>query len=153
MEETPKRKVSTESIRYGRVHMTQFPENLCFVVEGQDHSNLMTVERETWFERFDLPTLHWLNELQSAGPETGLPEMRVCYDLRSGRFRDGEPEAPSHNRKVQLLYFLDMERMERVGRRCKEHVLLRREFLKSCGAGGELAETGGGFVCGLRRVF
>lgn len=36
--------------------MTQFPENLCFVVEGQDHSNLMTVERETWFERFDLPT-------------------------------------------------------------------------------------------------
>lgn len=94
-----------------------------------------------------------MNELQSAGPETGLPEMRVCYDLRSGRFRDGEPEAPSYNRKVQLLYFLDMERMERVGRRCKEHVLLRREFLKSCGAGGELAETGGGFVCGLRRVF
>ncbi|KAB8221135.1 hem-containing dehydratase protein [Aspergillus novoparasiticus] len=155
VKETPKRKESTGAIRHGRVHMTQFPENICFAVEGQDHSNLTTVERETWFEKFDLPTLHWMNELQSAGPETGLLETRVCYDPQSGRFRDGEPDVLSYNRKVQLFYFLGMKCMERVGRRrrrrrrrSKEHVLLRREFLKSYGAGGELAEAGGALFVG-----
>ncbi|OGM50701.1 hypothetical protein ABOM_000554 [Aspergillus bombycis] len=148
----PKKTEATGGIRQGRVRLTRFPENLCFVVEGQDHSDLTTAERETWFEKFDAPATGWLSELQSAGSEKGLLDKRMCYDPRSGKFRDAEPEAFSFNRKVQLFYFQDMEGMERMGRMSKVHVLLRKEFLKSYGPGGELAGARG-FICGWRRVF
>ncbi|KAE8373693.1 hem-containing dehydratase protein [Aspergillus bertholletiae] len=130
-------------IRYGRVRMEGFPENLCFVVEGQDHSRLVAGERELWFEKFDALAERWMAELQSGGPEMGLLDMRMCYDSRSGKFRDGEPEALSYNRKVQMFYFLDMECMERMGRSSKDHIVLRREFLKSYGPDGEFAEAAG----------
>ncbi|KAB8266122.1 hem-containing dehydratase protein [Aspergillus pseudonomiae] len=139
----PRKRDGTGDIRHGRVRMTRFPENLCFVVEGQDHSGLTDVERETWFGKFDASATGWLSELQSAGSETGLLDKRMCYDPRSGRFRDGEPEEFGYNRKVQLFYFLDMECMERMGRMSKVHVQLRKDFLKAYGPGGELAETGG----------
>ncbi|KNG90828.1 hypothetical protein ANOM_000955 [Aspergillus nomiae NRRL 13137] len=139
----PRRREDTRDIRHGRVRLTRFPENLCFVVEGQDHSGLTDVERETWFGKFDASATGWLSELQSAGSETGLLDKRMCYDPRSGRFRDGEPEEFGYNRKVQLFYFLDMECMERMGRMSKVHVRLRKDFLRAYGPGGELAETGG----------
>lgn len=41
---------STEKLkvenRTGRVHLTQFPDNICFDVEGQDHSAITAEEKE-----------------------------------------------------------------------------------------------------------
>ncbi|KAF5858199.1 hypothetical protein ETB97_004701 [Aspergillus alliaceus] len=79
--------------------MAQFPDHLCFVVEGQDHSALTSTKKEVWFEKFDVSTARWIGDLQSAGPEKGLLDTRISLDI--------------HNLSVQkvqaLLWFEEMQ--------------------------------------------
>ncbi|KAE8353476.1 hem-containing dehydratase protein [Aspergillus coremiiformis] len=142
-ENPPRRLEGTGTVRSGRVHMRHFPKNLCFVVEGQDHSAITDPEKEVWNEKFEGNVERWMGDLQSATPEMGLLGMRMCYEERSGRFRDQGPPELGSNLMVQLFYFLDMESMEWLGRANKWHVALRREFLKTYGPGGEVADNGG----------
>jgi hypothetical protein len=132
------------SIRRGRVHMTQFPENICFVVEGQDHADITAAEKEHWFVNFDGPVSQWVNCLVTAGPDAGILDARLCYVPESGEFGASTPRALNFNRKIQLFYFQDMPAMERIGRYNKGHVGLRRKFLESYGPGGVMAE---GKIC------
>ena len=41
------------SIRHGRVRMSHFPNNICFLVEGQDHAQLSPEGHTYWFEHFE----------------------------------------------------------------------------------------------------
>ncbi|ORY59319.1 heme-containing dehydratase protein [Pseudomassariella vexata] len=124
-------------VRLGRSKMTTFPDNLCFVVEGQDHSLITDQERQLWFAKFDKPVTRWMQDLVQAGPKAGILDARVCYESESGLFRheDSIP-ALNYNRKIQLFYFLDMSHMEAIGKANKGHTALRGEFLKAyCPAG------------------
>ncbi|KAL3475580.1 hem-containing dehydratase protein [Aspergillus californicus] len=160
-------------IRIGRVK-PNIPDNITFVVEGQDHTSVSGEEKVHWLRRFDSLARNWIGDLVDAGPERGILDARVCYDASSGIFSGpasapapAAPAAPEldsntasnpsvtaetqpppnpldFNRKIQLFYFLDMESMEKIGRENTGHVRLRREFLKDYGPGGVMGELAGG---------
>lgn len=123
-------------IRPGRTRITSFPDNLCFVVEGQDHSEISPEEKEHWFENFDGLVTKWMQDLMEAGPEEGVVDAKVCYSNDSGLYRNDKVSALNYNKKVQLFWFLDHRHMEKIGRSNKGHVALRNSFIQSyCPAG------------------
>lgn len=123
-------------IRPGRTRINSFPDNLCFVVEGQDHSEISVEEKKHWFEHFDGPVTKWIQDLMDAGPEEGLLDAKVCYANDSGLYRNDTVSALNYNKKVQLFWFLDHRHMEKIGRSNKGHVALRNSFIQSyCPAG------------------
>ncbi|KAL2818371.1 heme-containing dehydratase protein [Aspergillus granulosus] len=130
------------SVRSGRVRLPSLPDNILFVVEGQNHSYISPEEKSHWFEHFDKPVETWIGDLIAAGPEKGILDVRVCYDPSSGMYRaaDAELRALNFNRKVQLFYFLDMEAMERIARENAGHVKLRRNFLQDYGPEGVMGQ-------------
>lgn len=139
----PRAQKGTGKIRPGRVLMTTFPENLCFVVEGQDHSSISVEEKNHWFENFDASVTNWITDLVEAPPSAGILDKRLCYVPESGKYRHSSPDALNYNRKVQLFYFLDHDCMERIGKTNKGHVNLRNNFLASycpTGAMGQIAK-------------
>ncbi|KAJ5143955.1 heme-containing dehydratase [Penicillium bovifimosum] len=130
--------ISSPEIRPGRVHMTHFPNNICFVVEGQDHSAITTEEKKLWVENFDESVSRWMKDLMEAGPESGILDRRMCYERDSGLFLEGEPQALRYNKKVQLFYFKDLRHFEKIGRQNKGHVDLRKRFLEAYGSDGHM---------------
>ncbi|KAG0157747.1 hypothetical protein PDIDSM_4932 [Penicillium digitatum] len=135
---SPSAETSGPEIRPGRVHLTQFPDNICFVVEGQDHSAITKEEQKFWLGNLDDLVNNWIKDLIEAGPESGILDGRICYDPEGGRFRDGEPNALGYNKKIQLFYFQDLGQMEKIGRLNKGHVELRKKIFESYGPGGEM---------------
>ena len=132
-------------IRRGRIQVPALPDNIAFVVEGQDHSLILPEEKEHWLENFDQPVTNWLSDLVTAGPKRGILDARLCYNPESGMYKaaDAQPRELSFNDKVQLFYFLDMEAMEKIGREDAGHVKLRRGFMQSYGSGGVMTELPG----------
>lgn len=132
-------------IRRGRIQLPALPDNIAFVVEGQDHSLILPEEKKHWLESFDQPVTNWISDLVAAGPEKGILDSRLCYNPESGMYKtaDARPQELSFNDKVQLFYFLDMEAMEKIGRENVGHVKLRRGFMQSYGPGGVMTELPG----------
>lgn len=134
--------------RPGRTTITRLPDNLCFVVEGQDHAALSPREKQHWFAHFDGPVTRWMQDLMAAGPAEGLLDAKICYADDSGRYHDTDtnndqtPPALTYNKKVQLFWFLDHCHMEKIGRANKGHVALRNNFIQSYGPGGGMADEG-----------
>ncbi|KAH8673251.1 heme-containing dehydratase protein [Ilyonectria robusta] len=137
LEEFPAQKSDLgDGIRLGRTKITGFPDNLCFVLEGQDHTRITDNEKAHWFENFDGLVTNWIGDLTKTGASTGILDTRVCYSESSGVYRSAEPAALNFNRKIQLFYFLDLRYMEKIGRVNKGHVKLRESFMQSyCPAG------------------
>jgi hypothetical protein len=133
---------SSKTVRLGRVLMNKLPDNLCFVVEGQDHSHITADEKDHWFENFDAPVTKWITDIVAAGPEAGVLTSRLCLAPDSGKFRNLDPMPLNYNRKIQLFYFLDFGHMERLGRRNKGHVGLRSNFMQSYCPVGPMGKLG-----------
>ncbi|KAJ5291652.1 hypothetical protein N7478_000903 [Penicillium angulare] len=55
----------------GRVFITHFPDNICFVVEGQGHSDITPDEKEYWHDNLESYTTQWMEAFFSASPESG----------------------------------------------------------------------------------
>ncbi|KAJ5641296.1 heme-containing dehydratase [Penicillium lividum] len=127
------------SIHSERVLMNQFPDNLCFVVEGQDHSEISPAEKKYWFENFQQSVETWIKDLMSAEPQSGILDGRLCFDAESDIFGDSKTKALKYNKKIQLFYFKDLRHMERIGRSNKGHVQLRDRFMAAYGPGGEMS--------------
>ncbi|RDW87946.1 hypothetical protein BP5796_03640 [Coleophoma crateriformis] len=139
----PEAQASSLAIRPGRVRMAALPDNLSFVVEGQDHSSVPQTEKDHWFENFDAPVTKWINHLTGpAGHDAGMLKARVCYAPSSGQYRDALPKALNYNRKIQLFYFLDHGYMERSGKKERGHVDLRTNFMKSYCPAGIMGQVG-----------
>ncbi|KAJ5542180.1 heme-containing dehydratase [Penicillium sp. DV-2018c] len=134
------RRPSNHEIRPGRVHMTQFPDNICLVVEGQDHSAITAEEKDHWVENFDDSVCRWMKYLMEAGPESGILDRRMCYEADSGLFLEGEPKALRYNKKVQFFYFKDLYHFEKIGRQNKGHVDLRKRFLEAYTNNGKMID-------------
>lgn len=133
----------------GRIIMTKFPENICFVVEGQDHSLITPEEKDCWFENFDALFTQWVVDLvdassfsSSSGQRSGILDTRIGYVSESGKYRDSVPEAMNYNRKIQLFYFNDLQCMVRIGSQNKGHVALRKSFMQAYGPGGNMEVAG-----------
>ncbi|KAJ5093789.1 hypothetical protein N7456_009650 [Penicillium angulare] len=131
-------------IRRGRVNMHSFPDNLCFVVEGQDHTHLTSEEKVYWEQQFSVPVNRWITDLTTTGPQdpdSGILDARLCYDPASGPFDCNGPDSLpqlKYNRKVQFFYFTDMRHMLSMGKQHSEHVRLRAQFMEAYGPGGPL---------------
>ncbi|RDW83522.1 hypothetical protein BP5796_05013 [Coleophoma crateriformis] len=138
----PTPQLSSTTVRLGRVRMNKLPDNLCFVVEGQDHSGITVTEKDHWFENFDETVTKWITDIVAAGAEAGVLTSRLCFAPESGKFRDLDPTPLNYNRKIQLFYFLDFGHMERIGRHNKGHVGLRSSFMQSYCPIGPMGKLG-----------
>ena len=141
----PEPRKADGTIRQGRVRMAEFPENLCYVIEGQDHTPLKEDETRVWSSKFHWLAKRWVTNIMRAGPEGGVLSARMMYAPENGRMKvepsdlSDDPDILPQlemNRKIELLYFLDMSYMERAGRKDKVHVDLRDDFIKTYGPGG-----------------
>lgn len=133
------------SIRPGRVQIMRFPDNICYVIEGQDHTPIGEHEGKVWSQRFHWATKRWITNVVRAGSEGGVLCSRLCHVPESGAMNVEPAELPDDpdifpalnlNRKVEIFYFLDMRYMERIGRRDKTHVSLRQDFMDAYGPAG-----------------
>ncbi|XRM37947.1 hypothetical protein ABZX51_001390 [Aspergillus tubingensis] len=142
-----------EKILPGKQTITHIPDSICFVVEGQDHSAASAEERTYWAEHFDSLSQEWVGQVLGAGLPGGVVSSRGCYnpsvestlpDFDSdSTAEEGKRRYPlTLGRDVQLLYFVDLQYMETLGRKSAEHVKLRKAFMEAYGPGGVL--FGGG---------
>ncbi|GKT85859.1 phenylacetaldoxime dehydratase [Colletotrichum tofieldiae] len=142
----------------GRVRVSKFPDNICFVVEGQDYSAMNDNERSHWNENFDGLTKQWVTNVVTAGPTKGMLSARACHafagekqpgatngttngsstDGTNGTALNGHGIFPGldYIRQAQILFWLDLSKMEHIGRTDKVHVKLRRDFFAAYGPGG-----------------
>ncbi|KAH6884119.1 heme-containing dehydratase protein [Thelonectria olida] len=149
----PEPRPLTDNIRYGRVRMTKFPDNLCFVVEGQDYSAMPDEERGYWNKNFDGLAKQWITNVVTGGSSKGMVSPRACHAFAGNKMLGAKREGVNGNhngtntsngifpgldyiRQVQILFWLDMSKMEHMGRWDKVHVKLRRDFLTAYGPGG-----------------
>ncbi|PWY79863.1 hypothetical protein BO83DRAFT_414800 [Aspergillus eucalypticola CBS 122712] len=152
--DTQEEKGTGEKIIPYKQTITHIPDNICFVVEGQDHSAASAEERTYWAEHFDSLSQEWVGQVLSAGLPGGVVSSRGCYNpsvestiptsnsttAEEGQRRRRYPL--TLGRDVQLLYFVDLQYMETLGRKSAEHVKLRKAFMEAYGPGGVL--FGGG---------
>ncbi|KAJ4179237.1 hypothetical protein NW759_017309 [Fusarium solani] len=137
LDEVPERVPEGPSIRKGRIIITELPDNICFLVEGQDHSLMVPEERTAWFEKFDDLTDEWMHDLEANAAANGLLDVRMGCVVEFGKFRDkGKgPVFLDYNRKIELFYWLDIAQFERVGRSHKGHIKLRKDFMTTYSVG------------------
>ncbi|KAM0443839.1 hypothetical protein ACHAQK_002585 [Fusarium lateritium] len=140
LEEMPPRVPETTNIRPGRTVVTDLPDNICFLVEGQDHSGMSTREKALWFEEFDELVSGWMNHLGKDTNANGLFDVRMGHVSDCGMFKTGTPINLNHNRKIEMFYWQDMSKFERVGRVHRGHVKLRKRWMETYGPGGEMGD-------------
>ncbi|PSN73809.1 hypothetical protein BS50DRAFT_566743 [Corynespora cassiicola Philippines] len=145
LEHVPNPRPVSNHIREGRVVMNRLPDNICFVIEGQDHSPMQHNETKVWSEKFHRITKRWITNALRAGPDGGLLSARMCHVPESGLIKVQQSDTPDDldffpelntNRKLEIFYFLELRYMERLGRRDKTHVALRKEFMDTYGPEG-----------------
>ncbi|KAL3440830.1 hem-containing dehydratase protein [Aspergillus insuetus] len=136
----PQPKQPSGALRHGRVQMTKFPDNICFVMEGQDHSSMKADETKLWSEKFNRDTKRYITNVVRSGLEAGMLITRLCHVPHSGKIKvklsytDDDPDifpALDFNRTVEIFIFLQFRYMECAGRREKPHVALRRDFMEA----------------------
>ncbi|KAK6211163.1 hypothetical protein QIS74_10427 [Colletotrichum tabaci] len=156
----PEPRPLSDKVRSGRVRVSKFPDNISFVVEGQDYSAMNDNERSHWNENFDGLTKQWVTNVVTAGPTKGMLSARACHafagEKQPGATTNGATNGASTNgtsngavtnghgifpgldyiRQAQLLFWLDLSKMEHIGRTDKVHVKLRRDFFAAYGPGG-----------------
>ncbi|KAJ5767228.1 uncharacterized protein N7511_004844 [Penicillium nucicola] len=132
-------------ISLGRTMIEKFPDNICFVVEGQDYGSMDSTEQDYWFENLENLCDDWVMTTITTGHKDGILSARLCHETASGPIKPTatkntvlKPKALTLNRRVQYFYFLDMSYMERIGRKYKTHVTLRRKFMEVYGPGGPM---------------
>ncbi|KAK2735531.1 aldoxime dehydratase [Colletotrichum kahawae] len=79
--EMPERTRESEEIRRGRTTITKVPDNICFLVEGQDHSAMTPTEKTYWFEEFDELVTGWMHHLGDNAAVNGLLDVRMGYGV------------------------------------------------------------------------
>ncbi|KAJ8114722.1 hypothetical protein OPT61_g3466 [Boeremia exigua] len=136
IQEIPKQTPENGTIRPGRTIITGAPDNICFLVEGQDHSLMTEEEKKHWFAELDDLVTGWMLHLDDKSIENGILDVRMGYVPENGTFRTAGPINLDHNRKIELFYWLDMKRFERAGRVHHGHIKLRRKFMEAYSPAG-----------------
>ncbi|KAH7177088.1 heme-containing dehydratase protein [Dactylonectria macrodidyma] len=129
LENMPHSVPETETIRSGRTVITDLPDSICFLVEGQDHSLTTPVERTHWFDEFDDLVTGWMQDFGEDTIENGLLSVRIGYVPGNGKSKGTQPVNLAHNRKIELFYWLDMKKFERIGRVHRGHQKIRKKFM------------------------
>ncbi|KAH7177176.1 heme-containing dehydratase protein [Fusarium sp. MPI-SDFR-AT-0072] len=139
----PPRVPETTDIRPGRTIVTVFPDNICFLVEGQDHSGMSAREKGLWFEDFDELVTGWMGYLAEDTTANGLFDVRMGHFSDYGTSKTGTPINLNHNRKIEMFYWQDISKLERVGRVHRGHIKLLKRWMEAYGPGGEMGDGKG----------
>ncbi|OOF96127.1 hypothetical protein ASPCADRAFT_5462 [Aspergillus carbonarius ITEM 5010] len=138
----------------GKTTLTTIPNNLCFVIEGQDHTAASETEKSYWKENFDTLAQEWVSQALDAGVKKGVLSSRACYNPSADSSFTTTTNSTTTNsnenksypltltRDIQLLYFLDLDHMEKLGRTNVAHVKLRKSFMEAYGPGGVMFPGG-----------
>ncbi|KAH7161996.1 heme-containing dehydratase protein [Dactylonectria estremocensis] len=113
-----------------RTVITDLPDNICFLVEGQDRSLMTPVERTHWFDEFDDLVTGRMQDLGDNTKENSLLSVRMGYVPEKGKFKDAQPVNLAHNRKIELFYWLDMKKFERISRVHRGHFKIWKKFME-----------------------
>lgn len=138
LKEVPERTPEDGTIRQGRTIITEAPDDMCFLIEGQDHSLMSVEERQHWFAEFDDLVTGWMLHLEEKSRENGLLDVRMGYVPEKGNFRTSGPVYLNHNRKIEQFFWLDMQKFERSGRVHHGHIKLRRKWMEHYSPGGPM---------------
>ncbi|KAI7758738.1 hypothetical protein LZL87_012244 [Fusarium oxysporum] len=84
--------------------VTVFPDNICFLVEGQDHSGMSAREKGLWFEDFDELVTGWMGYLAKDPTGNGLFDVRMGHVSDRGTFKAETPVNLNHSRKIKMFY-------------------------------------------------
>jgi hypothetical protein len=92
LEKVPERALEQAGIiRPGRTTITDAPDNICFLVEGQDHSLMTPEKKKHWFSEFDELFTDWMVHLDEKSVENSLLDVRMGYVPEHGTFRTAGP--------------------------------------------------------------
>ncbi|KAK8085189.1 hypothetical protein PG997_006460 [Apiospora hydei] len=87
----PEPKPLSDKIRPGRTRITNFPDNICFMVEGRDESAMPPRERAYWDDEFDDLAKQWITNVMTAGAAKGLVSGRACHAFADGKHLGASP--------------------------------------------------------------
>lgn len=143
LEEMPPRVPETTTICFGRTTAINLLNNICFLVEGQDHAGMSAEVKALWFEEFDALVTGWMGYLAEYTTANGLFDVRMGHVSDYGTFKTGTPINLNHKRKTEMFCWQDMSKFERVGRIHRGHVKLRKRWIEIYGPGGEMRDSKG----------
>ena len=133
----------------GRVHISNVPNNICFVREAQRHPHVSKEELDTWLESIAPHAKSWIEHLDTERNKNGV----VTFTTHIGHERptlkraendldltaDLEVDSDAIAETNQLAYFLDLAHFELAGRSHRGHVQLRKNAMTLYGPGGEMS--------------
>ncbi|ESZ96230.1 hypothetical protein SBOR_3388 [Sclerotinia borealis F-4128] len=130
----------SSKIKLGRVCISNPPENLIFVREGQRQPHIPPAETEAWLKQINPHAQSWITHLDTERNKNGVIAFttHIGHDnpapgIMNEKF---DPEAIAETN--QLAYFLDLAHFEQAGRSHKGHVQLRKTVMNLYGPGGQL---------------
>lgn len=140
----------SSKIKLGKVTITNPPENLIFVREGQRQPSIPPEETEAWLIQIKPHAHSWIFHLDTErnkngviaftthiGHENPTPEVvDEDFDPKADLELDTNAIAETN----QLAYFLDLAHFEQAGRSHKGHVQLRQTVMSLYGPGGQLEQ-------------
>jgi hypothetical protein len=136
----------------GRVQISNVPDNICFVREGQRQPNVSKEELDAWLESIAPHAKSWIEHLDTERNKNGVLAFttHIGYEKPSSDNPDnlGHDLDPSADLEVdatkipetnQLGYFLDLAHFELAGRSFRGHVQLRKNTMELYGPGGKMS--------------
>lgn len=133
----------------GRVHISNVPDNMCFVREGQRQPHVSKEELDAWLESIAPHAKSWIEHLDTERNKNGVVAFTTHIghekpvskksekDLDPGA--DLELDSNAIAETNQLAYFLDLAHFELAGRSHRGHVQLRKNTMTLYGPGGKMS--------------
>lgn len=132
-------------VRAGRVRITNPPDNMAFVREGQRQPNISKSELDLWLAKISPHARSWIDHLDAQRQKNGVLSFttHLAADAPVSTDQGYYPvDATSIPETDQLAYFLDLAHFELAGRAHKGHVQLRKTVMEIYGPGGEMSNVG-----------
>jgi hypothetical protein len=133
----------------GRVHLSNIPDNVVFVREGQRTSHVSKEELDTWLESIAPHATSWIEHLNTERNKNGVIAFTTHIGHKKPALRKPEDDLdPGADLEIdtnavaetnQLAYFLDLAHFELAGRSHRGHVQLRKNTMTLYGPGGKMS--------------
>lgn len=136
-------------IMNGRFRVSNVPDNICFVREGQRQPNVSKEELDAWLENIAPHAKSWIEHLDTERNKNGVlaftthigheqsitDKTQEDLDLAA----DLEVDTGAVAETNQLGYFLDLAHFELAGRSFRGHIQLRKNTMELYGPGGKMS--------------
>ncbi|GAB7356274.1 hypothetical protein MBLNU459_g7083t1 [Dothideomycetes sp. NU459] len=137
---------SKPQIRTGRVRLSNPPDNICFVREGQRQPTVSKDELDIWLAKIAPHAKGWIDHLDMQRAKNGVLgfSTHLAHETpeTNGPEASEVTEANASPETNQLAFFLDLAHFELAGRSHRGHVHLRKTVMEVYGPGGPMDGIG-----------